>query len=156
MAGTNILVLYGEGEREREQLQLDLRAVCAEAGKPIEELSTDDVLERVNKRRSRRRGKPHARRPLTERRIGSVDAATVDRAVWRSSHDSADITDLGTEVRRSFPNLSWTSAEVTRDKHRTYSICDAVAEVLREELPRQGRGERNRPWIGTVERAWRG
>ena len=66
VTGTNVLEHYGEGEKEIEQLQHDLQAISAEAGIPIEELPTDEVLKRVNKRRSRRRGNADARRPLTE------------------------------------------------------------------------------------------
>ena len=146
--------LYGKGDSEQEQLQRAFQAVRAEAGNPFGELSIDGVLERVNKRRSRRRGNPCVRRPLTE-----------DEMVALTQHPSTEpsggvhmirlTSDFRPAVIRSFPNLSWTSGEVAKDKRRTCSICDAVAEVLREELPRRGRNERNRPWVGTVEDTWR-
>ena len=182
VTGENVLVLYGLGDREQEQLQRDfqavraevskpflsgkgdseqeqlqraLQAVRAEAGNPFGELSSDGVLERVNKRRSRRRGNPCVRRPLTEDEM----VALTQRPSTEPSggvHMIRLTSDSRPAVRRSFPNLCWTSGESTRDKHRTYSICDAVAEVLQEELPRRGRNERNRPWVGTVRDAWRG
>ena len=147
--------LYGLGDREQEQLQRALQAVRAEAGNPFGELSNDGVLERVNKRRSRRRGNPCVRRPLTEDEM----VALTQRPSTEPSggvHMIRLTSDSRPAIRRSFPNLCWTSGESTRDKHRTYSICDAVAEVLQEELPRRGRNERNRPWVGTVRDAWWG
>ena len=155
VTGTNVLEHYGEGEKEKEQLQHDLQATSAEAGKPIEELPTDEVLKRVNKRRSRRRGNADARRPLTEDEFAEL-TLRLSTGVSAGSHMLSPPIDYGWNVGPSFPNLPWRSGEATKDNnHRTYSICDAVAEVLQEELPRQGRREeRNRPWGRTVERAW--
>ena len=156
VTGTNVLEHYGEGEREKEQLHRDLQATFAEAGKPIEGLPADEVLKRVNKRRSRRRGNADARRPLTEDEM----LALTQRLSTEPSDGSQMLSprsEFGSKLRLSFPNLLWVSGEATKDnKHRTYSICDAVAEVLQEELPRRGRSEeRDRPWGRTVERAWR-
>ena len=156
VAGTNVLEHYREGEREKEQLQRDLQATSAEAGKPIEELPADEVLKRVNKRRSRRRGNDDARRPLTEDEFVEL-TLRLSAGVSAGIHMLSPPIDYDSNVGPSFPGLPWQSGEATKDNsHRTYSICDAVAEVLQEELPRQGRSEeRNRPWIRTVERAWR-
>ncbi|MDE0392205.1 MAG: hypothetical protein OXI57_09070 [Rhodospirillales bacterium] len=156
VTGTNVLEHYGEGEKEKEQLQRDLQATSAEAGRPIEELPTDEVLKRVNKRRSRRRGNADARRPLTEDEFVAL-VQRLSTGVSAGSHMLSPPTDYRPNVEPSFPNLPWVSGEATKDnKHRTYSICDAVAEVLQEELPRRGRSEdRDRPWGRTVERAWR-
>ena len=156
VTGTSVLEHYREGERDKEQLQRDLQATSAEVGKPIEELTTDEVLKRVNKRRSRRRGNADARRPLTKDEFVELKLR-LSTGVSAGSHMLSPPIDYDLNVGPSFPNLPWQSGEATKDNsHRTYSICDAVAEVLQEELPRQGRSEeRNRPWIRTVERAWR-
>ena len=155
VTGTNVLEHYGEGEKDKEQLQHDLQATSAEAGKPIEELPTDEVLERVNKRRSRRRGNAEARRPLTEDELVELIRG-LSTGVSAGSHMISPPMDYDWKVAPSFPNLHWMSGEATKDSDdRTYSICDAVAEVLQEELPRRGRSEeRDRPWGRTVERAW--
>lgn len=164
VTGTNVLEKYGEGEREKEQLQRDLQATFTEAGEPIEGLPTDEVLRRVNKRRSRRRGNADARRPLTGDELTAL-TQRLSAEPSAGSHMLSPTSEFGSKVRLSFPNLLWVSGEATKDKrddvekdkkHRTYSICDAVAEVLQEELPRRGRSEeRDRPWGRTVERAWR-
>ena len=156
VTGTNVLFQYGEGGREKEQLRRDLQAAYAEAGKPFEELSPGEVLKIVNKRRLRRRGNADARRPFTEDEL----VALVQRLSTEpdaGSHMLSPRSEFGSKLTLSFPNLLWVSGEATKDnKHCTYSICDAVAEVLQEELPRRGRSEeRDRPWGRTVERAWR-
>ena len=156
VTGTTVLFQYGEGGREKEQLRRDLQAACAEIGKPAKELSPAELLKVVNLRRSRRRGNADARRPFTETEfVELVQRLSIEPDI--GSHMVRPPIDYGSNVQPSFPNLPWQSGEATKDnKHRTYSICDAVAEVLQEELPRQGRSdERNRPWIRTVERAWR-
>ena len=116
----------------------------------------DEDLERVNKRRSRRRGNADARRPLTEDELVELIRG-LSTGVSAGSHMISPPIGYDWKVPPSFPNLHWMSGEATKDSDdRTYSICDAVAEVSQEELPRRGRSEeRDRPWIRTVERAWR-
>ena len=91
VTGTNVLEQYGEGEREKEQLRRDLQATYAEAGKPIEELPADEVLKRVNKRRSRRRGNADARRPLTEDELVELTQRLSTEPSDRKSHAFAAI-----------------------------------------------------------------
>lgn len=156
VTGTSVLEAFGEGEWEKEQLQHDLQAISAEAGMPIEELPTDEVLKRVNKRRSRRRGNADARRPLAEEEFVAL-TQRLSTELSAGSHMLTPPAGYHPKVDPSFPNLPWVSGETTKDKYpRTHSICDAVAEVLQEALPRRGRSEdRDRPWVRTVERAWR-
>ena len=145
-AGTNTLFRYGENETEREQLQWDLQAVRAAAGRRFKDLSNEDVLESVNEMRVRRRGHPDQRRRLTERdlvKLTKGPAPGIEAIVVKP------------EVRKQFPNLFATSGEATKNGDSVYSICDAVAEVLQAELPRQGRSDRNKPWDRTVARAWK-
>ena len=149
VTGTNVLAHYEKSQKMQQHLQRDLRAVHAEGAKPIEERSIEDDLEGVNKRRERRRGDPNERRSLTQHDLVSL----TDQSSLMAVGVDGIIPDV--EVRRSFANLKWISGEATKDRHRAYTICDAVAEVLQEELPRKGRGERNKPWIGAVEVAWR-
>ena len=149
VTGTNVLAHYEKSQKMQQHLQRDLRAVHAEGAKPIEERSIEDDLEGVNKRRERRRGDPNERRSLTQHDLVSL----TDQSSLMAVGVDGIIPDV--EVRRSFANLRWISGEATKDRHCTHSICDAVAEVLQEELPRKGRSERNRPWIGPVEVAWR-
>ena len=53
VTGKNVLVRRGETERKREQLQGDLQAVCEAAGRPVDELSAEDVIESLNKMKAR-------------------------------------------------------------------------------------------------------
>ena len=149
VTGTNVLVHYEKSQKMQQHLQRDLWAVHAEGAKPIEERSIEDDREGVNKRRKRRRGDPNERRSLTQHDLVSL----TDQSSLMAVGVDGIIPDV--EVRRSFANLRWISGEATKDRHCTHSICDAVAEVLQEELPRKGRSERNKPWIGAVEDAWR-
>ena len=164
VTGTNVLFQYGEGGREKEQLRRDLQAAYVEIGKPSKELSPGEILKIVNQRRSRRRGNADARRPFTETELVELlQRLSIEPDI--GSHLLQPPIDYRSNVGPSFPNLLWVSGEATKDKrdevgkekkHHTYSICDAVAEVLQEELPRRGRSEeRDRPWGRTVERAWR-
>ena len=164
VTGTNVLFQYGEGGREKEQLRRDLQAAYVEIGKPSKELSPGEILKIVNQRRSRRRGNADARRPFTETELVELlQRLSIEPDI--GSHMLSPPTDYRSNAGPSFPNLLWVSGEATKDKrdevgkekkHHTYSICDAVAEVLQEELPRRGRSEeRDRPWGRTVERAWR-
>ena len=156
VTGSNVLFQYGEGESEKEQFRRDVQAAYAEIGKPFAELSPGEVLKVVNQRRSRRRGNADARRPFTETEfVELVQRLSIEPDI--GSHMLRPPIDYGSNVGPSFPNLPWVSGEATKDNsHRTYSICDAVAEVLQEELPRRSRSEdRDRPWGRTVERAWR-
>ena len=139
--GSEILVRYGENEREREQLQWDLQAAHAAAGEPlgglsiedvlksVKKLSIEDVLESVNKMRARRRRHPDQRKRLTERNLVEL---TKHQAPAKAGVE-AIVPE--TEVRKHFPNLKPTSGEPAKNRDRAYSICDAVAEVLQEELP---------------------
>ena len=146
VTGTAILLRYGKDEREQEQLQWDLQAVRAAAGTSLKDLPLEDVLDRLNKMRARRRGNPIEREKLTERNLVELTKQAVPDGI------NAILPEV--EVRMHFPNLHPTSGETTKDRRRTYSICDAVAEVLQEGLPRRSRGERGRPWDRTVFRAW--
>ncbi len=156
VTGATVLYQYGEGGREKEQLRRDLQAAYAEIGKPVKEVSPGEAVKVVNQRRSRRRGNADARRPFTESEfVELVQRLSLEPDI--GSHMVQPPIDYRSNVAPTFRNLPWQSGEATKDSsHRTFSICDAVAEVLQEELPRQGRSEeRDRPWIRTVERAWR-
>ena len=156
VTGATVLFQYGKGGREKEQLRRDVQAAYAEIGKPAKELSAGELVKVVNQRRSRRRGNADARRPFTESEfVELVQRLSLEPDI--GSHMISPPIDYRSNVAPTFRNLPWQSGEATKDSsHRTYSICDAVAEVLQEELPRQGRSEeRDRPWIRTVERAWR-
>ena len=145
--GSNILVRHGENEREREQLQWDLQAAHAAAGESLGGLSIEDALESVNKMRARRRH-PDQRKRLTERNLVELTKHQAPATA------GVEAIVPETEVRKHFPNLKPTSGEPAKNRDRAYSICDAVAEVLQEELPRRSRAERERPWDRTVSRAW--
>ena len=156
VTGATVLFQYGKGGREKEQLRRDVQAAYAEIGKPAKELSAGELVKVVNQRRSRRRGNADARRPFTETEfVELVQRLSLEPDI--GSHMVSPPIDYRSNVAPTFRNLPWQSGEATKDSsHRTYSICDAVAEVLQEELPRQDRSEeRDRPWIRTVERAWR-
>ena len=139
--GKDTLVRRGETGREREQLQGDLQAVNERAGRAGEELSSEDVLESLNKMQARpwrhRNGGKGLRGDdlveLTRRRSdepGGVDGILAD-----------------VEVRKHFPNLYATRNDATKHKGFAYSICDAVADVLNEA----GQSGSYR----TILRAWR-
>ena len=146
--GSNILVLYGESERTRVQLQRDLTAVADTAGKPLRELPVHDVLGMLNGMKARPWRKMNDGKGLR----GADLVALTGEGLPQPLGVDAIVPDV--EVRKHFPNLRPTSGEATKNMGRAYSICDAVAAVLTEELPPPSDREIERPWDRTVLRAW--
>ena len=141
VTGLRFLIPYGKGEKMHVQLQRDLQAVYAASGKPFEELSNEEVLVSLNKMRARRRKNRNEGKRLTERDL--VELTKKPLPAQAGIHGIVPNTD----VRESFPNLYPTRNDATKDKDRPYSICDAVANVLREA---RQKGSHYR----TVLRAW--
>ena len=141
VTGRRFLIPYGKGEKMHVQLQRDLQAMYVLSGKPSEELSTEEVLVSLNKMRARRRKNRNEGKRLTERDL--VELTKKPLPAQAGIHGIVPNTD----VRESFPNLYPTRNDATKDKGRPYSICDAVANVLREA---RQKGSHYR----TVLRAW--
>lgn len=139
--GNDVLVRWEESERKPALLQGDLQAVREAAGKPIEELSNEYVIESLNRMQARPWRTLHGGKGLTGR-----DLVELTNRPLRASARVDGIVQK-TEVRKHFPNLYATLADVTRDEGRAYSICDAVAEVLRKAKQRAA--------YRTVLRAWK-
>ena len=138
--GNNVLVRWEESERKPALLQGDLQAVREAAGKPLEELSDEHVIESLHKMKARPWRTWNGGKGLTERDLVELTS----QALLTSS--GVDGIVQKTEVRKHFPNLYPTCNAATEDKGRAYSICDAVAEVLRNA--------RQRASYRTVLRAW--
>ena len=126
VTGRRILIPYGKGEKLHVQLQRDLQAMYAVSGKPFEELSSEEVLVSLNRMWARRRKNRNEGKRLTERDL--VELTKEPLPAQAGIHGIVPNTD----VRESFPNLYPTRNDATKDKGRPYSICDAVANVLRE------------------------
>ena len=138
--GNDVLVRWDESERNPVLLQGDLQAVRETAGKPLEELSNEYVIESLNRMRARPWRTLHGGKGLTGR-----DLVELTNGPLRASARVDGIVQK-TEVRKHFPNLYATHNAATEDKGYAYSICDAVAEVLRNA--------RQRASYRTVLRAW--
>ena len=138
--GINVLVRSEESERNAVLLQGDLKAISEAAGKPIEELSTEYVIESLNKMT--------ARPWRTWCRDGGLTECDLVELTNQTLRASAGVDGIlpQTKVRKHFPNLYVTRADATKEKGRAYSLCDAVSEVLRKERQRAG--------YRTVHRAW--
>ena len=141
VTGKNVLVRRRETERKREQLQGDLQAVYEAAGKPIEEVSSEEVIESLNKMKARPSRHLNGGEGLRGNDLVELTS--------RRSDESAGVDGILAEVkvRRHFPNLYPTANDATKDTGSSLSICDAVADVLREP------GQRGT--YRTVLRAWK-
>ena len=139
--GNNVLVRWEESERNPVLLQGDLQAVREAAGKPLEELSNEHVIERLNRMQARPWRTLHGGKGLTGR-----DLVELTNRPLRASARVDGIVQK-TEVRKHFPNLYATHNAATEDKGYAYSICDAVADVLRKAKQRAS--------YRTVLRAWK-
>ena len=139
--GNNVLVRWEESERNPVLLQGDLQAVREAAGKPLEELSNEHVIERLNRMQARPWRTLHGGKGLTGR-----DLVELTNRPLRASARVDGIVQK-TEVRKHFPNLYATHNAGTEDKGYAYSICDAVADVLRKAKQRAS--------YRTVLRAWK-
>ena len=142
VTGKNVLVWSREPERKHEQLQGDLKAVYEAAGRPIEEVSSEEVIESLNKMKARPWRHLNGGEGMRENDLVELTS--------RWSDESAGVDGILTEVkvRMHFPNLYPTANDATKDTGSSLSICDAVADVLREA------GQRGT--YRTVLRAWKG
>ena len=139
--GKNTLVQRRETERKREQLQGDLQAVYEAAGKPIEEVSSEEVIESLNKMKARRWRRLNGGEGLRGNDLGGVDQSTIGR-VGRGGRNTRR-----SQGEKALPNLYPTANDATKDAGSSLSICDAVADVLQET------GQRGT--YRTVLRAWK-
>ena len=141
VTGRNILVRTGESERERVQLQSDLQAVHETSGKPFEALSVDDVIKCLNKMKARPWRHWNGGKGLRENDLLELTN--------RRSDEPGGVHGILAEdkVRKHFPNLYPTANDATKDKGSSLSICDAVADVLKEAGQPGG--------YRTILRAWR-
>ena len=146
--GSNTLVLYRKSERNRVKLRRDLEAVADAAEKPLRALPVEYVLETLNGMKARPWRKKNDGKGLTEADL----VALVGEGLPEPAGIHAIVPDV--EVRKHFPNLHPTSSQASKDKDRAYSLCDAVAAVLAEELPPPSDRDVERPWSRTVQRAW--
>ena len=128
-------------QRELDQLKIDIAAVGQDTGKPQKDRPDDYLIKRLNGMRARPWRTRNGGKGLTDRDL--VGLMILQRVLEPAGIDGIRPQFI---VRKHFPNLYATRNDATMPEGFAYSICDAVAEVLKKP---------NKPLpYKTVFRAW--